>query len=898
MPSSIIGIPTSRISTMYVRQRMITQVQYDQLGMFDLQTQMSTGHRFEAPSQDPVAAQRVVSLQSLLARKDQIKTNLSTSQSYLSSTDSALGNINSLLTDARATALGVIGTTATDQQRNAAAQQIGQTLSQVINTGNQQFRGRYLFAGSETQVAPFQATSDGYVEYVGNEGRISTYGDINSLLNTNVTGSEAFGAISQQVRGIDLHPALTYDTRLADLRQGAGVSPGSIAISDGHSTSVVDLTQAQTIGDVAAMIRAHPPTDRSLEVEVTGMGLVIKLTPNPAGGFPPANDNLSVKEVGGGATAGELGILRASGVGSGPLVGDALDSAVRATTATSDLLGTRAMGFIHITGQDNDIILDAKANGTATTDNVLLNGVTIHFVGDAVAPGQETVDWNPGTPLAAGTITVHVMPGYSSAEQVVAAINKKVGMPFTARVDPVDSVRQGKGAIGTLPADVQTSGGNGSALEQGAGLQIATRGKTFAIDLSAAQTVQDLINAVNGAGAGMLAEINREGTGLDLRSRTSGTNFMIGENGGNTATQLGLRSFTDQTLLADLNFGRGVDIHSSQAGATPPTDDFSISVTDSLGVTTTHQVDLTGAETIADVCATIAAATAGRVSAQTAAFGNGIELINADPLGGTITITRDSASTAASDLGLVPAGNDTSTSTPPGIANAGVSWGADSGLQFQAKAPGYQGNVQIVFLDNPELSGGATKATAHYDSVAKQLVFQIAPQEATANDIITALQADLAANAAFSATLDPVGSTGTGLVSARIVEMTGGKPESLVGSDVHPLETDSIFNALLRLQHALENNDSAQAERAMGLLDHGVQNLNFVRAELGVRQQGIDVMQSRLESEQVDLKSAVSDLYDADFAEVVSEFTGRQVAYEAALRAAGQIFQQSLLNYL
>jgi flagellar hook-associated protein 3 FlgL len=77
-----------------------------------------------------------------------------------------------------------------------------------------------------------------------------------------------------------------------------------------------------------------------------------------------------------------------------------------------------------------------------------------------------------------------------------------------------------------------------------------------------------------------------------------------------------------------------------------------------------------------------------------------------------------------------------------------------------------------------------------------------------------------------------------------------------------------------------------------------VQNLNFVRAELGVRQQGIDVMQSRLESEQVDLKSAVSDLYDADFAEVVSEFTGRQVAYEAALRAAGQIFQQSLLNYL
>ena len=85
---------------------------------------------------------------------------------------------------------------------------------------------------------------------------------------------------------------------------------GSIAVSDGHSTSIVNLQGCQTIGDVAARIRANPPANRSLDVEVTGTGLVISLDPDPAGGFPASQDNLSVREVGGGTTAADLGILQ------------------------------------------------------------------------------------------------------------------------------------------------------------------------------------------------------------------------------------------------------------------------------------------------------------------------------------------------------------------------------------------------------------------------------------------------------------------------------------------------------------------------------------------------------------------------------------------------------------
>ena len=61
---------------------------------------------------------------------------------------------------------------------------------------------------------------------------------------------------------------------------------------------------------------------------------------------------------------------------------------------------------------------------------------------------------------------------------------------------------------------------------------------------------------------------------------------------------------------------------------------------------------------------------------------------------------------------------------------------------------------------------------------------------------------------------------------------------TLDGSDVNKKETDGIFTALIRLKQALENNDTAGIQRAVGLLDNATQQLNFSHAELGARQQG------------------------------------------------------------
>jgi len=139
--------------------------------------------------------------------------------------------------------------------------------------------------------------------------------------------------------------------------------------------------------------------------------------------------------------------------------------------------------------------------------------------------------------------------------------------------------------------------------------------------------------------------------------------------------------------------------------------------------------------------------------------------------------------------------------------------------------------------------------------------------------------------------------TGDRDVDAGTVTLLGGT-QTLTAADANTLETEGIYTALIRLSNAIENNDTWEIQRAIDVLDRKTVDMNFSRAELGARQQSLDVLNKRLEDEDVELKSILSEEYDADLVEVISNLTSRQAAFEASLRTMGSIFQMSLLNYL
>src|SRR4051812_39994171 len=165
--SSLVPIPTTRVSDFFATQRLVSQMQDDQLSLFKLQNQISTGKRLQLPSDDAPAALRAINLQRLLDRKGQIQTNILSSSSYLTAAESNLNSVTGVLNELRGSVVGVSGTLSSDADRQTVVDQVDQALTTILAAANAKLQGRYLFSGSRSADQPFATTGD-YVSYSGN----------------------------------------------------------------------------------------------------------------------------------------------------------------------------------------------------------------------------------------------------------------------------------------------------------------------------------------------------------------------------------------------------------------------------------------------------------------------------------------------------------------------------------------------------------------------------------------------------------------------------------------------------------------------------------------------------------------------------------------------------------
>jgi flagellin-like hook-associated protein FlgL len=125
-----------------------------------------------------------------------------------------------------------------------------------------------------------------------------------------------------------------------------------------------------------------------------------------------------------------------------------------------------------------------------------------------------------------------------------------------------------------------------------------------------------------------------------------------------------------------------------------------------------------------------------------------------------------------------------------------------------------------------------------------------------------------------------------------------GTTETLQARDVNPLETLGAFNTLARLIQAVEAGDFGEIERVAAMLDDDLNRVTFARAEIGARQQSLDVLGQRLEDEQIELQRALSVEIDVDIVEAISELTAKQASFQASLQTTAQTFRLTLLDYL
>lgn len=117
-------------------------------------TQLSTGQRISAPSDDAPAMQRILNLRTEKKQNQQFHRNATDGLERSKVTFSTLEQLKDLLVRSSELAANLSGASS-DQEYKAKAAEIDQLIQQGVNLGNTKLRGSYLFSGESTQKIPF-----------------------------------------------------------------------------------------------------------------------------------------------------------------------------------------------------------------------------------------------------------------------------------------------------------------------------------------------------------------------------------------------------------------------------------------------------------------------------------------------------------------------------------------------------------------------------------------------------------------------------------------------------------------------------------------------------------------------------------------------------------------------
>ncbi len=218
-------------------------------------------------------------------------------------------------------------------------------------------------------------------------------------------------------------------------------------------------------------------------------------------------------------------------------------------------------------------------------------------------------------------------------------------------------------------------------------LRLSNVGRSRDIDLSGAERLQDIRNALEGAGLGVRVAINDDGTGLDVLNDTATStaqSLSISDisGGATTAERLGIRSMAPDTRLSEFNGGRGVrivdgTINPATGLPDPAADiDFRIHLGDGREVTVDlRPQDILSVQTLVDrINAEIAAqgVAPADLAASLGADANGIVLTQNASYTQPIRVEALNNSPAAEDLGLLEGTYDASSASLTGADRARV----------------------------------------------------------------------------------------------------------------------------------------------------------------------------------------------------------------------------------
>lgn len=177
-----------------------------------LQTQISSGQRVRDASDDPLAAQQVLTLRDDAVANDQYERNIETHKEFATATSSALQSLQKILDRAQEIAFSADDLDSPEALKSMGVE-VGELVKQAVGIANSQYKGEYIFAGTKSNEPAVNTTVDGTnkvtaVEFRGNAAQASSEVAPNVLISSRIPGRNSdageLGLFSDSRAGADL----------------------------------------------------------------------------------------------------------------------------------------------------------------------------------------------------------------------------------------------------------------------------------------------------------------------------------------------------------------------------------------------------------------------------------------------------------------------------------------------------------------------------------------------------------------------------------------------------------------------------------------------------------------------------------------------------------------------
>jgi flagellar hook-associated protein 3 FlgL len=262
------------------------------------QSQIASGKRIQRPSDDPVGSALALSFRRALEASERYRASIQSGRTLVDTGAARLGEASGLLTEARELLIQGLNGTLNGEDRALLATQVSLIRDQMLGVANAQTHGRYLFAGTVTEAAPFaeesaQGTTGGEppVTYRGNGESQELLVGAETRIQTTLGGEQIFalqdpsGIAFAGLTGIAAGTSANQGTGWLDLQlrhdATSGALGGGLAFAAGGANDtllgdhqlVVDATAGTVQLGSGPAVRIPQPGDPDLaDFTVTSAG--------------------------------------------------------------------------------------------------------------------------------------------------------------------------------------------------------------------------------------------------------------------------------------------------------------------------------------------------------------------------------------------------------------------------------------------------------------------------------------------------------------------------------------------------------------------------------------------------------------------------------------------------